>query len=75
MTTLAERIDAIKDLIQKREEIDRQLEAILVGGTFTTRKLKCSICGSDHHTARTCPQRHEKKETPQSTPATEQHEL
>lgn len=48
-------IDRIKDLIAKREEIDSELAAIFGGKQVTRRTLKCSVCNSEGHTARTCP--------------------
>ena len=53
MSGITERIEAVKELIRKREEIDKQLEQLFNGGGVV-RKLKCSKCGSDAHTARTC---------------------
>lgn len=53
MSSLSERITLLKDLIARREAIDKQLETIL-GGETPTRTLRCSKCGSTSHTARTC---------------------
>jgi hypothetical protein len=48
------RIQRVKDLIAKREEIDAEL-ASLFGITASPRKLqKCSNCGEMGHTARAC---------------------
>lgn len=65
---ITERIDVIKDLIKKREDIDRQLESLFNGGNVSTRKLTCSICGSDSHTARTCQDKDKPKSQPAPTP-------
>jgi len=64
---ITERIDAVKDLIKKREDIDRQLAELFSGGS-ASRKLTCSICGSDSHTARTCPDKDKTKSQPAPTP-------
>lgn len=53
----------IKELIAKREEIDRELVLIVSGGsspaaTSTNRKaVSCGSCHEEGHTARTCSQR------------------
>jgi hypothetical protein len=48
------RIQRVKDLISKREEIDAEL-ASLFGITAGPRKLqKCASCGEAGHTTRTC---------------------
>jgi hypothetical protein len=50
-----DRIARVKDLIQKREEIDTEL-ARLFGITVKTKKmLRCSKCGDEGHNAKTCP--------------------
>ncbi|MCC8977579.1 hypothetical protein [Bradyrhizobium acaciae] len=44
-----------KELIEQREEIDRQLVAIFCGGLTKQRVAqKCSKCGKEGHSARTC---------------------
>jgi hypothetical protein len=48
-------IDRVKDLIAKREEVDLELAAIFGGKQTTRRPVKCSLCSSEGHTARTCP--------------------
>jgi hypothetical protein len=48
-------IERVKDLIARREEIDVELVAIFGGQRVSRRTLKCSICNSEGHTARTCP--------------------
>lgn len=62
-----DRIALAKDLIRKREEIDRQLAELFAGGA--PRRQKCSICGSPDHTARSCPQRSPPASGPPPTPA------
>jgi hypothetical protein len=50
-----DRIARVKDLIQKREEIDTEL-AGLFGITGKAKKtLRCSKCGDEGHNAKTCP--------------------
>lgn len=65
--TIDERINIAKELIKKREVIDRQLAELFNGGSVSARKLTCSICGSDTHNARTCPNKETPK--PQGVPA------
>ena len=50
-----EKLEFAKDLIAKREIIDRQL-AELFGGAAPAPRLSrtCSKCGESGHTARTC---------------------
>ena len=49
------KIALVKDLIQKREEIDGELAATF-GLTLKTKKiLRCSRCGEEGHNAKTCP--------------------
>ena len=43
----------IRALLDKRDEIDRELTE-LVTGTAQKKTLTCSVCGGPH-TARTCP--------------------
>jgi hypothetical protein len=62
--TIEDRINLAKDLIKKREEIDHQLAELFNGGeAVTKRTVKCSICGGEGHTARTC-----NKEKPAAAP-------
>jgi hypothetical protein len=50
-----DRIVRVKDLIQKREEIDTAL-AGLFGITVKAKKtLRWSKCGDEGHNAKTCP--------------------
>ena len=51
-----ERIALAKELIAKREDIDRQL-ADLFGGAVPAKKTRsCKLCGASDHDARSCPQ-------------------
>jgi hypothetical protein len=51
-------IELLKDLIEKREDIDAQIVAA-VGKVVERKKDRkpqtCSKCGSEEHSARTCP--------------------
>jgi hypothetical protein len=54
---LEERISAAKELIARRDEIDRQLGELFGGGESARNKIavrKCGRCGQEGHTARTC---------------------
>jgi hypothetical protein len=46
-----------KELIQKREDIDAELAEIFSAtrGATPRKPQKCSICQSEGHSARTCP--------------------
>ncbi len=48
-------IDLLKELIEKREEIDEQIVAAVGGKPKDKKAVKCSTCGTEGHTARTCP--------------------
>jgi len=44
----------IRDLLDKRDQIDAELAAAFVG---TKKPIKCGQCGEEGHTARTCAKR------------------
>lgn len=49
------KIERVKELIQKREEIDAEL-ASMFGIAFKAKKAsRCSRCGEEGHNAKTCP--------------------
>jgi hypothetical protein len=59
-----ERIAIAKELITKREDIDRQL-ADLFGGAVPTKKTRtCKVCGEAGHDTRSCPQAQKPAEAP-----------
>jgi hypothetical protein len=47
----------IKQLIELKEHTDAELETLIGGATYARKKVTCSICGTEGHTARTCPQK------------------
>ena len=49
------KISRVKDLIQKREEIDAELAAIFNLAIKAKKTLRCSRCGEEGHNAKTCP--------------------
>jgi hypothetical protein len=52
-----ERLTRIKQLIELKEQTDAELDTLIGGGTLERKKVKCSRCGTEGHTARTCPQK------------------
>jgi len=65
---LDERIAFAKELIAKREEIDRQLGDLFGGATSIPKLTRfCSKCGQTGHTARTCAGADEKPAAPNAT--------
>lgn len=48
-------IQRIKSLLNKREEVDRELVALITGGE--KKAVVCSNCKEEGHTARTCPKK------------------
>jgi hypothetical protein len=48
-------VERVRDLLAKREDIDAELASIFGGKPAARRTLKCSVCSSEGHTARTCP--------------------
>lgn len=56
MTTINDKITRAKELIAQREAIDAELGALFNGSeTGPRRTVTCSVCGSEGHTARKCP--------------------
>jgi Zinc knuckle len=51
--TLEDAIRRAKELIARREELDRELNELFSMNTVK-RILRCSKCGIEGHTARTC---------------------
>jgi len=52
--TIDERIARVKELIQKREEIDAELEGMFGLAGRIKKPLRCSKCGEEGHNAKTC---------------------
>ncbi len=50
-----DRIARVKDLIQKREEIDSELAGLFGIAVKARKTLRCSKCGDEGHNAKTCP--------------------
>ena len=50
-----ERIARVKELIQKREEIDAELEGMFGLAARVKKTARCSKCGGEGHNAKTCP--------------------
>lgn len=49
------KIERVKELIQKREDLDAELASIF-GIAFKNKKAsRCSRCGEEGHNAKTCP--------------------
>lgn len=46
----------IRDLLNKRDEIDAELAAVFVGSS-SKKPINCSRCSQPGHSARTCPQK------------------
>ena len=47
-------VNRIRDLLNKREEIDQELLALFTG-TKERKPQRCSVCQQEGHSARTCP--------------------
>ena len=59
-----ERLTRIRDLIATIEASEAELASLMGGAPYQRRKIKCSTCGEEGHTARTCPS----KEAPNASP-------
>jgi hypothetical protein len=49
-----ERLSKIHSLIETIRSAENELDE-LIGGKKERKQLSCSVCGSNEHTARTCP--------------------
>jgi hypothetical protein len=56
---LDETIALAKELISKRESIDRQLADLFAGTPPVKKARRCKICDGEGHNASTCPNRKE----------------
>jgi hypothetical protein len=54
---MEDKLVRIKQLIELKETTDAELETLIGGGTYAKKKVTCSICSTEGHTARTCPQK------------------
>lgn len=45
--------DEIRKLLDKRDDLDAEIAA-LITGTKERKAIRCSKCGEENHTARTC---------------------
>lgn len=52
--TIDEKIARVKELIQKREEIDAELEGMLGLTARVKKTARCTKCGGEGHNAKTC---------------------
>ena len=52
--TIDERIARVKELIQKREDIDAELEGIFGLAPRAKKTARCSKCGAEGHNAKSC---------------------
>jgi hypothetical protein len=52
-----DKLTRIKQLIELKEQTDAELETLIGGGAYAKKKVTCSICNTEGHTARTCPQK------------------
>lgn len=46
----------IRELLNKRDEIDAELAAVFAGNA-PKKAITCSLCKTEGHSARTCPQK------------------
>jgi hypothetical protein len=52
--TIDERIARVKELIQKREEIDAELAGLFGLSPRAKKTARCTKCGGEGHNAKTC---------------------
>ena len=52
--TIDDKITRVKELIQKREEIDTELADMFGLVVRGKKSLRCSKCGAEGHNAKTC---------------------
>jgi len=58
--TIDESIARVKELIQKREEIDAELAGLFGLSPRVKKTVRCTKCGGEGHNAKTCtaPEQH-----------------
>lgn len=49
--------DALRKLLDQRDSIDEQIRSLITGAPKERKTIKCSICDTEGHTARTCSQK------------------
>lgn len=47
--------DKLRELLDKRDRLDEEIVALVTGKE--KKPVKCSNCGGESHTARSCPQK------------------
>lgn len=52
---MEEKLERIAQLIATKRATDEELTALLGGGEFKKKTVKCSVCSQEGHTARNCP--------------------
>ncbi len=68
MAITNDKIERVRELIKKRDEIDAELAELFAGGSVAKKTNKCSLCGQEGHTARICPNKEPLKPQPAPPP-------
>jgi hypothetical protein len=59
--SIQEKIERVRELVKKREEIDAELAALFAGGSVAKKTNRCGTCGAEGHSTRTCPNKEQPK--------------